>query len=101
MTLLLPVAASLCPAMPRPVLTGPVISTEHFWEKISQQEDSERSTQIQQREREREQGWVIWTMTVLMQYLINMHSSEQRAGITAAAYKPRQGEGETERLVDA
>lgn len=30
MTLLLPAAASRCPAVPRPVLPRPVISMEHF-----------------------------------------------------------------------
>lgn len=56
MTLLLPVAASLCPAVPWPVPPGPVTSTEHFREKISQQEASERSIQIRQRESESEGG---------------------------------------------
>lgn len=45
MTLLLPTAAaSLFPAVPRPVLPGAVVSTQHFWEKISQQGDRERNT---------------------------------------------------------
>lgn len=52
MTLLLPVAASLCPAVPRPVLPCPVISTEHFWETISQRGDRERNTYTQRREYE-------------------------------------------------
>lgn len=39
MTLLLSAAASLCPAVPRPVLPCPVISMEHLGEKIRRQRE--------------------------------------------------------------
>lgn len=57
MTLLLPVAASLCPAVPRPVLPYPVISMEHFWEEISQQGDR-RETHTHAAEKQRGGGYL-------------------------------------------
>lgn len=50
MTLLLPAATTLCPAVTWPVLPCPVISTENFWEIISLQGDRERNTCTQLRE---------------------------------------------------
>ncbi len=71
MTLLLPAAVSLCPAEPRRSLPHPVISTEHFSEKISQQVDRERNTCTQEREGEKEGGYL--DSDRLTQHLINTH----------------------------